>query len=139
MTHVRSRMNALCVGLALALVPSAVAQETMEAPLLEETVAAALDSGPIVNAGNRRRVVYSTVVQQADAPWLRLHFERLELGHPPVGGEPTLLRVTSLLDDAVQVLDRDEVFRWRNSTAYFNGDAVLLEVVADPVPSRRCS
>ncbi|MHC5025731.1 MAG: trypsin-like serine peptidase [Planctomycetota bacterium] len=136
MTSTRDALNTFTGAAALVATmtgsPGFAQDNTMEAPLLEETVAFSLDSGPIVNDSTRRRVVYSAVVQWPDAPWVRVVFQRAELGHPPVGGEATVLRVTSLLDDAVQILDRQQLMHWRNTSAYFNGDAVLLEVVADP-------
>ena len=47
----------------------------------------------------------------------------------PAGGE---LRITSALDGEVQQLNAAELVMWDNSSAYFNGDTVYLELIAAP-------
>ncbi|MHC5008460.1 MAG: trypsin-like peptidase domain-containing protein, partial [Planctomycetota bacterium] len=80
--------------------------------------------------------IYTAVVRAPDAPWMRLRFDRATLGSPPAGGRPTVLRLTSLQDGAVQHLDRVGLDQWRNTSAYFNGDAVAVELIADPRATR---
>ncbi|MCA9289969.1 MAG: hypothetical protein KDA25_02510 [Phycisphaerales bacterium] len=103
------------------------------APLDQIEVDVAVDSGAVVNTAARRGLVYSTVVTVPDAPWIRLVFRELELGAPTIaGGMPTVMRLTSLADGHHQILDATTARQWRNTSAYFNGDAVLVEIIADP-------
>ena len=75
------------------------------------------------NAQREGEVVFEDVVRQSDAGWLRLRFRKLSLnGHT--------LRLTSLEDGAVQHLNGVTAAQWRLTTAYFNGDSVLVEVLA---------
>ncbi|MCP3905694.1 MAG: trypsin-like serine protease [Planctomycetes bacterium] len=99
------------------------------------------DSGPVVNTSASRGVIYKTVVQAQGVAWMRLKLDAAILGATPVGGKPTVLRVTSVLDGAVQHLDTVQLGHWRNRTAFFNGNALLVELIADPgaAPSRVAS
>jgi V8-like Glu-specific endopeptidase len=116
---------------ALTFLGAATPATAQMAPLEEVSVAYDLDSGLVSNRGTDRQVVYSTIVQVPGQAWMRLTFDEIRLGRAPIGGYPTLLRVTSLLDGGEQRLNARHVQEWRNSTAYFNGDAVLVEIVAD--------
>lgn len=64
------------------------------------------------------------VVEMAGAPWLRLIFQEVRL-QPGVK-----LRLTSLKDGAQQHLDARSLKAWRNTSAYFNGSAVRVELLA---------
>jgi V8-like Glu-specific endopeptidase len=57
---------------------------------------------------------------------MRLHFSQVNL---QIGSS---LRMTSVLDGEVQQLDAEGLRMWSNSSAYLNGDSVLLEVIAGP-------
>jgi V8-like Glu-specific endopeptidase len=85
-----------------------------------------LSSGLVVNASSRADVGFDEVVRVPGAACLRLYFSdvRLEKG--------SLLRVTSLLDGQSQEMSASDLEMWRNTTAYFNGDAVQVEIVAAP-------
>lgn len=62
----------------------------------------------------------------ASVPWLRLHFNRALLG------KESYLRITSLKDGDQQTLHQEHLEQWQFSSAFFNGNAVLLEIVAGP-------
>ena len=64
------------------------------------------------------------VVRHEGAHWLRLRFDALELAPGSV------LRMTSLLDGARQHLDARTAAQWRNTSAYFNGPAVRIELLS---------
>ena len=66
----------------------------------------------------------SFVVEQPGAVWLRLHFASVDL---PQGAR---LRIVSALDGGEQVLDARTAAEWQETSAYFNGDALLVEVLA---------
>ncbi|MBK8269643.1 MAG: hypothetical protein IPK83_15630 [Planctomycetes bacterium] len=42
------------------------------------------------------------------------------------------IRLTSALDGAVQLLDARSIREWRHTSAYFNGDTVLVELISPP-------
>ncbi len=76
-------------------------------------------------------LLFSTEVRVPGAAWLRLWFaDTLLPGDPAADG--AFLRLTSLLDGATQHLDAQSLAWWSNSSAYFNGDAVRLELFAFP-------
>ncbi|TDM05750.1 MAG: hypothetical protein C4K60_13620 [Ideonella sp. MAG2] len=75
-------------------------------------------------APGRGEVIASHTVQAAGAPWLRLQFKDVRL----LPGSK--LRITSLQDGAVQELDARGLHQWRNTSAYFNGEAVRVELLA---------
>lgn len=64
------------------------------------------------------------VVEVAGATWLRLYFENVNLD------SESYIRLTSLEDGAVQILDARKLAQWGNSSAYFNGDRVRIEVIS---------
>ena len=84
-----------------------------------------MDSGLKANAGVNSVTAFSQEITVPDARWLRLYFGDvvLEAG--------SSIRVTSKLDGEVQQLDAGTLAMWNNSTAYFNGDTVTVELSAD--------
>jgi V8-like Glu-specific endopeptidase len=76
------------------------------------------------NPGDSEAVIFSTIVESPGATWLRLTFRRVELGLD------SHLRITSLTDGAVQHLNPRVLAQWGNTSAYFNGPAVRVELVA---------
>jgi len=103
-----------------------------QVPIEQVEAAVTFDSGNIVNQGDTREVVYSEVLVVAGAPWIRLALKDTVLGREPAGGKPTLLIITSLRDGGVQTMEAHHLVQWRYTSAYFNGDAVRLEIAADP-------
>lgn len=63
------------------------------------------------------------VITAEGAPWVRLLFKRLEL-QPGV-----TLRITSLQDGAQQNLNARSARDWRQTSAYFNGASVRVELI----------
>ena len=64
----------------------------------------------------------SQVVRVEGALWLRLHIADFKLR----GGDH--VTITSLRDGGRQRLDAMSIPQWRNNTAFFNGDAVKIEL-----------
>lgn len=95
--------------------------------------ALAFDTGAVGHDGSvdGPMVVFSDVVHVPGAVWVRLRFDLVQLSGDP-GADGAFLRVTSLRDLSSQVLDAEHAAQWANSSAYFNGEDVLLEVVAHP-------
>jgi hypothetical protein len=112
-------IGALVVGL------PAAAEHGWDRPL-PEPVPHPVDSGSRPNDAVHSHVVWSNTVHKENAGWLRLYFGPTELG------QGSFLRITSLTDGETQVLDAAELARWSNTSGYFNGDTVLVELVAGP-------
>jgi len=103
----------------------AAAQSTLDWPTGEKH-RYALDSGNLSNRSLQPEIAYQDLVAVEDAAWIRLYFGKTKLG------EGSLLRMTSLLDGEMQELDAKSLAMWNNTSAYFNGDQVLLELVTWP-------
>ena len=124
------RLRPLFLSLAaLAALPPALAQ-TQEPPSV--VVDYAHDTGVVANAGTQQAVIASFVVQVHGAPWLRLTFQQIDLAGDALAGTGSFLKLTSIADGADQVLDAIGARQWGNTSAYFNGDGVLVELYAEP-------
>ncbi len=91
----------------------------------------ALDTGWLPGGGAEAQVVTAFTVHVDGATSLRLYFADVALA-----GAGAHLRLTSLGDGALQTLDARQLEQWHKSSAYFNGDTVLVELVAGPGPGR---
>ncbi len=111
------------------LCSTAVAQT---APIASHDVAVTVDSGVIRNLGDEQEVIWSDVIVAPHAEWIRLEFDQIILGADLVDGVSSILRITSVEDGAFQLLDATSAGQWQNTSAYFNGDAVTLELIAYP-------
>lgn len=89
-------------------------------------------SGPLANTGAEPAVVYSQLVQHSNAAWMRVVFGEVALSGSETAGNASYLRMTSVLDGAVQTMRASHLAQWQNHSAFFNGDAVLVELVAWP-------
>ena len=113
---------ALIVG---SFATSTLAQQTLDWPV-GELQDYHLDSGVQNNPALEAQAVFVDVVAIQDAAWLRIYFAEV---HLEAG---SFIRITSLLDQEVQELDANGLAMWDNSSAYFNGNALLVELVAAP-------
>jgi len=84
------------------------------------------DSGRIFNPQLEARTVHTEKIRVAGAAWLRLYFGEVELG------PGSYLKITGAADGEVQELDARALAMWSNTSAYFNGDSVDVDVVAGP-------
>lgn len=117
-------LRLLALGTALPLLAPLAAQQ---APLLGHWQDVPLRSGIHANPTPVAGVVWRDfVLLQDGSPWVRLYF-----GDANLEGD-SQLRIVSLRDGDVQLLDRKSLEQWANSTAYFNGDALMIELVAGP-------
>lgn len=125
----------LAAGTMLGMAQTALAapqDATSDNPLVHVDVPVAFDTGEIRNLGRQRGIAYSGIVRARGHSWVRLSFSEASLARTPRGGEPTILRITSLLDGGVQIMNAEHLRQWGNSTAYFNGDSVRIEIICDP-------
>eukprot|EP00736_Rhodelphis_marinus_P004898 Rmarinus@m.9573 len=78
--------------------------------------------------GTGPRPIFATEVEETGAEWLRVYFEETTLP-----ADSTIV-ITSRLDGYKQTLDAKSLAEWSYSTAYFNGDAVSVELFGEPGP-----
>ncbi|MCA9278303.1 MAG: trypsin-like serine protease [Phycisphaeraceae bacterium] len=122
-------MNARVVGCVLGTL--VISSGVLAQSTSSRFVAASVESGLAFNATNERAVVFSDIVMVPNAHWLRLDFDTAQLGAAPVGGEPTMLRITSLQDGGQIRMQAHHLEQWGYRSPYFNGDTVKIEIVAD--------
>ncbi|MFG0244351.1 MAG: GC-type dockerin domain-anchored protein [Phycisphaerales bacterium JB054] len=108
------------------------AQDTLTAPLITEPMPIDVDSGLVRNDGDAEAVIFSHTVFIPGAAALRLEFDEALLSGFVSDGSGSYLRIRSLFDGAEQRLDARHVEQWQHTSAYFNGDEVTIEIVAQP-------
>lgn len=91
-----------------------------------ELVPRHLDSGELANKRPAAATVFSSVIATPDAIWTRLYFADITLEGT------SRIRFTSLLDGEVQELNSAGAAMWGNTSAYFNGPMVQIELIAAP-------
>lgn len=89
--------------------------------------------GPIVAPVGPEQTLGSTTVTVPGARWLRLRFGSASLPGDPVG-RGAALRLTSAADGAQQVLTAESLAWWNSTSAYFNGDTVVVELLSRGEP-----
>jgi hypothetical protein len=80
-----------------------------------------LNSG-VFTANNETALVYSHIIDAGDVPWVRLMFSDYNLG------SNSYLIMTSLKDGGRQRLNANSMQQWQSSSAYFNGNAVKIDL-----------
>jgi V8-like Glu-specific endopeptidase len=131
---VRRRWPVVATALWLAGGSAAVAQMS---PVTSREYPYPIDSGKVQNQvpggiGDAASLVYWNEVRVHGSPWLRLKFDEAVLSGVPGGPDGSYLVITSLLDNATQRLNAVSIQDWSNTSAYFNGDAVRIELFAYP-------
>ena len=120
--------HAWILGAACALAAGSVALGQEDNPwtpvLVSEDLPVDVDSGFVGNGGRHEATIFSAEVSAPGAPWVRLRFDEAMLA------DGAYLAITSHLDGAVQYLFAEHIVQWRNTSAYFNGDAVTVDLVA---------
>ncbi|RKY92119.1 MAG: hypothetical protein DRQ01_06720 [Ignavibacteriae bacterium] len=76
-------------------------------------------------AGNTVEV-FSAIVRVEEFPWMQLHFSKANLGRE------SYLIMTSLKDGYWQKLDAVSLEHWSNFSAFFNGNAVQIQLFVAP-------
>lgn len=103
------------------------------APLEQYEVVQGLDSGPLglPGVGGAEEVIYSATLTAPGAGWLRVAFSD-RAGHGTELPDNMRIRITSLKDNHSQHLNSITIKQWQHTSAYFNGNAVRVEVLARP-------
>jgi Ca2+-binding RTX toxin-like protein len=86
-----------------------------------------VDSGFCDNTGEQC-VVWSKTLTVKDAKWLQLQLGEVVLTDGKL--QSSKLKITSLKDGAVQLLDSKSCAQWQDKSAFFNGDSVKIELMA---------
>lgn len=113
-------------GLILLLLVSAAALPlwAQPAPIPYHKEPYRLDSGVYEGLEAETALAFQEVIQVTGAPWLRVHISDCNLG------QKSYITFTSLQDGGWQRLDSKTVPQWGYTSAYLNGDAVLVELHA---------
>ncbi len=127
--HILGSPGALAGAACLSAASVAGAQT---APIPQQIVRVPVNSSVVQNNGPVAAVVYSTLVESRGAAWLRLKFDGVVLSGDRGAPDASYLRITSVLDSGQQTLTASQLADWNDTTAYFNGDSVILELVAYP-------
>ncbi|MAE75860.1 MAG: hypothetical protein CMJ85_03200, partial [Planctomycetes bacterium] len=90
-----------------------------------------IDSGHVANRDLTAHAVFTHVVRSKGATWLRLRF-----GTATQLDGNSFVRISSLKDGYLQLFETWSLRDYRNASSYFNGDAVLVELVAGAFTSR---
>ncbi|MCA8973190.1 MAG: hypothetical protein KDC98_00640, partial [Planctomycetes bacterium] len=86
-----------------------------------------VQSGHHANPSPIEGVVWRDFIVLDDSTtWLRLYFSNVNLE------KGSYLRIASMLDGEVMTMRQQHMSEWGFSTAYFNGPAVMVELVAGP-------
>lgn len=91
-----------------------------------ETLPYSLATGPLNNPSGEVALLYADVVYVENSASVRLFFKDTYLD------TGSFIRITSMLDHEVQDLDAATLAMWSNSSAFFNGDTLLVELYGGP-------
>ncbi|MDX9910697.1 MAG: GC-type dockerin domain-anchored protein [Phycisphaerales bacterium] len=122
----------LLTACAMLTAPAFAQPEAPAAPgLPSESVALDIDSG-WVEPGE----VFDTLVDVPNAAWLRLAFDDAVLPTLEGGQGCSIVTIESMRDGAVQTLSAVSLRHWQDTSAYFNGDQLIVRVYAEGAPAR---
>ena len=125
----------MLVGLILmAVMPDMIcAQPTpVVEPYPSHDIEMLVSSGKIAHSGKEPAMVWSEEINMPQAEWIRLQFSQIILGNKSDESNSSWIRITSLEDNAFQLLNAKSAAQWQNKSAYFNGGAVRIELFAIP-------
>ncbi len=101
-------------------------------PIASKPVELNIDSGSHDNSGSERRVVWSETIDVGGAGWVRLYFGDVSLDPDLAAVDSSIIRIMSLEDGGTQHLNAWTLRQWHGSSAYFNGSAVTVDLIARP-------
>lgn len=87
-----------------------------------------VDDSGCTGGGTDPVVVYSTSVGVPGAPWMGLHFSVVTLSGSVASGDGSFVRMTSVADGGVQIMDAIAAEHSGQSSVYFTGDDVIVEL-----------
>lgn len=95
------------------------------APMRSERVQIGIDSGVLPAPASGSAVVFSEEIEAAGGDWIRLWFG------PTTLPDGALLVITSPISGHQQTLDATTLAQWSDSSAYFEGDRVFVDLILD--------
>jgi len=129
----RSVTRSLVAALVASLTLAALADGPVPPGIPMHDVEIGIDSGWVENTTvDGPAVVWSAEVHVPDAEWLRLWFEDVQLSGNVEEPDHTILRITSIWDGGIHYLNSLTAQQWAWSSAYMNGDTLLVEIIAHP-------
>ncbi|GBC93614.1 hypothetical protein HRbin15_02114 [bacterium HR15] len=112
-----------CIWVSLALTARSGAQPAPQGEMRPYT----LDTDWVTAANaSEPQKVFEAVIYYEKARSMRLYFAEVHLS------PKSWIEVRSLYDNEVQRLNPDQLTLWHNTTAFFNGNAVLLSIYCEP-------
>jgi len=117
--HSLSRIR-LLMYLAFLAAPFLIHSQVNPLPTRYQQVDKRIDSKKSLAKSNSQ--IITETITEPGATWLRLFFDNVNLG------KNSTLTITSELDGAVQQLNASTIKDWKNTSAYFNGDKVTLQL-----------
>ena len=121
------RLPTMLIGACLCT-SAAFAQTEMQAPV-GEFADFAMDSGPLDNAADQAEVLFEGTVHIDNAAWIRLYFTDTVISPGIEATDSGYVRITSALDGEVQELNDSDLRMWNDTSAYFNGDTLYVELI----------
>ena len=100
--------------------------QSVPPPAFARDVVYPFSSGEFTNDTARTALVHSHEIRLEGEPSIRVFFEEVNLG------DADFVSVTSMRDGESHHLTRTELEKWQNSSGYFNGEAVLVELWVAP-------
>ena len=94
---------------------------------------------PATADGGGLDLAASFSVEQPGVDWLRVSFRDVVLAGDPLAGNGAELRIYSVEDGALQIMNAIELERWRGTTAYFNGTRCRSRSGRTRTPARAAS
>lgn len=89
-------------------------------------------TGWVSNTGGTSAVIATLIVEHPAVASVRLQFDQVHLAGSPLDRSGSYLLLTSLQDGHQQIMNAQEIQNWDNGSAWFNGPAVQLDLVAAP-------
>lgn len=130
------RQSLRCAALLSMLAGLAARAPAQEVPASSFDLVRVQDTGSVENTTPAPAIVGSFLVSVPGADWLRLEFSEIRLSGEIARGTESKLRMVSVQDGGTQELNARHCREWGNTSAYFNGDSVQVEIVAQPGTGR---
>jgi hypothetical protein len=132
MSRIHGKSLAALVAFSVLPTSSALAGGTaVDATLSWARVAVGASSGTQRGQPQEERLAWYSLVQSPEASWIRLEFgpDSSLAAALDASQSGSYIRITSLEDGAEQVLDAQGLAQWHHTSAYFNGSAVIVELI----------
>ncbi len=109
--------------LLLSFLPSSIFAQTAELQYNVESfyMSSGLHNGVTIDGGETF-IAFTGVIRGSEAPWLRIYFKDANLG------KNSFIIMRSAWDGKEQKLDATSFEQWQNSSAYFNGYEIVIEL-----------